>query len=112
MKILTFDAAPGKPITRFGSANVMQTWVAELSAGARMSRMDLEAGGQIGYHQAVTAQLFMILAGAGWVRGASYERVPVAAGQAVLWQQGEWHAAGTEQGMTALVVEGESIALL
>lgn len=35
---------------------------------------------------------------------------PIAAGEAALWQPGEEHAAGTESGMTAIVVESEVLA--
>jgi hypothetical protein len=49
--------------------------------------------------------------GSGWVSGADGERQPIEAGEAVLWGQGEEHESGSDTGMTALVVEAESIDL-
>jgi hypothetical protein len=66
--------------------------------------------GVIGYHQAVTPQLFLIVEGKGWVRGGSSdERMPIGMGQAAFWEKGEWHESGTDTGMTAIVMEGETL---
>jgi hypothetical protein len=43
------------------------------------------------------------------VRGEGAERVPIRAGQAAFWEPGERHEAGTEVGMTAIVVETEAL---
>lgn len=34
----------------------------------------------------------------------------MAAGEAVLWESGEEHEAGTETGMTAIVIEGDMLS--
>ena len=47
--------------------------------------------------------------GSGWVSGANGEREAIQAGEAVLWDPGEEHESGSEEGMTALVVEAESL---
>jgi quercetin dioxygenase-like cupin family protein len=57
------------------------------------------------------AQLFTVVGGSGWVSGADGEREPIRAGEAVLWQPGEEHESGSEEGMTVLVVEAESLDL-
>ena len=36
-------------------------------------------------------------------------REAIGAGEAVLWDQGEEHESGSEEGMTALVLESESL---
>ena len=35
--------------------------------------------------------------------------MPIRAGQAAFWENGEWHSAGSDTGMIAIVVEGESL---
>lgn len=72
--------------------------------------MYLRPGGLVGNHRAVSTQLFAVVDGEGWVRGAQSERVSMAAGEAVLWESGEEHEAGTETGMTAIVIEGDMLS--
>jgi quercetin dioxygenase-like cupin family protein len=57
------------------------------------------------------AQLFSVLRGSGWVSGADGERGGIAAGESVLWEPGEEHESGSEDGMTVLVVEAELLDL-
>src|ERR1700741_1876801 len=103
MRIFTFDASTARPISDFGSdfslAPIAQT------SGARIQLISVPPGGCVGRHTAVTTQLFLVTAGQGWVTGADDERISIAAGQGALWDEGEDHAAGTETGMTAVVVE-------
>lgn len=42
----------------------------------------------------------------GWVSGADGERGPIRTGQAAVWDRGEVHGAGSDQGLTAVCVEG------
>jgi hypothetical protein len=69
----------------------------------------LGPGGLVGYHPAATYQLFAVVEGDGWVRGEGAEWVPIRAGQAAVWEPGEHHEAGTDVGMTAIVVETEAL---
>jgi quercetin dioxygenase-like cupin family protein len=71
--------------------------------------MYLGPGGLVGYHPAGTYQLFTVIEGDGWVRADGSERVPIGAGQAAFWQPGEGHEAGTDAGMTAIVVETDAL---
>jgi quercetin dioxygenase-like cupin family protein len=89
------------------------------SVGARVHRLAQEAhvvvieiapGGVVARHPAVVAQLFAVVRGSGWVSGSDGERKPIAAGQAVVWDPGEEHESGSDEGMTVLVVEAESLA--
>ena len=105
MRVFNFGAEDGRCIDRHGSAFV-QTRLAR-SVGVHVGCIHLAPGGLVGYHPAATPQLFAMVAGDGWVRGEAPARVPIAAGQAVFWDVGEHHEAGTETGMNANVVEGE-----
>ncbi len=44
--------------------------------------------------------------GEGWVKGKSPDRTRIQAGEAAYWDEEEWHEAGTETGMTAIIIEG------
>lgn len=83
-----------------------------MSPDAHISVMNLGAGGEIGFHQAVIPQLFVVLNGEGWVCDESQAEIPISPGQAAFWEKGEWHGAGSRAGMTALVIESESIEIL
>jgi quercetin dioxygenase-like cupin family protein len=74
----------------------------------QVSLAELEPGGRIGGHQAAGDQLFVVLLGSGWVSTAT-ERAELAAGEAALWEPGEWHESGTEDGMRVLIVEGAEL---
>jgi quercetin dioxygenase-like cupin family protein len=88
------------------------------SVSARVRRLAPEAhavvieigpGGVVGRHPAVVAQLFVVVRGTGWVSGADGLRIQISAGEAVLWEPAEEHESGSDEGMTALVVEAEQI---
>ncbi|MCA1726005.1 MAG: cupin [Thermomicrobia bacterium] len=114
MRIYRFDAGVGRPISHFDSDFVM-TRIARIAGGRNgtddlfIGCMHVGAGGIVGYHQATVPQLFLVVAGAGWVRGDAEGRRPIAALEAAFWQRGEWHEAGSETGMTVFVVEGDGV---
>jgi hypothetical protein len=105
----TFDFGPerGRRVDRYGSDFVMSRLVQvdEIHVGC----MHFKAGGRVGYHPASTYQLFAVVAGEGWVRAGEANRVAVGAGQAAYWEPGEYHEAGTDTGMTVIVVEGNAL---
>lgn len=107
MKTIDFGPEVAQRIDRYGSdfsmSRLMHT--DQLHVGC----MRLESGGSVGYHRAASHQLFAVVEGEGWVRGASPERFPIKAGEGVLWESGEGHEAGTESGMVAIVVEGDIV---
>jgi quercetin dioxygenase-like cupin family protein len=111
LQLVHLDSLPAHSITQFNSVSLFQSRLARLSSDAHVSIMTLNTSGQIGFHQAVVPQLFVVIKGTGWVCDVSREQIPVAPGQAVWWHAGEWHGAGTAQGMTALVIESESLEL-
>ncbi len=109
MRIFRCDETTGHPISQFGSVNVMISGVVRTDGSLQIGRMQLGPGGIVGYHQAVGAQLFLVVEGEGWVRGEGPERHTIRAGQAAFWENGEGHESGTEQGMVAIVIEGEAL---
>jgi len=71
----------------------------------------LGPGGSVGFHQATTPQLFAVVEGSGWTAsGEARDREGIAAGCAVVWDEGEWHEVGTDEGLVAIVVEAAEVA--
>lgn len=67
--------------------------------------MYLEGNGVIGYHQAIVPQLLLVVNGEGYVRNDKEGYIKVQAGDAVFWEQDEWHETETVHGLTAIVIE-------
>jgi GrpB-like predicted nucleotidyltransferase (UPF0157 family) len=61
----------------------------------------------IGRHTATVQQLFAVVAGTGWVSGQDAERRDIRPGYAALWAAGEDHEARSEDGLTAICIEGD-----
>jgi quercetin dioxygenase-like cupin family protein len=85
--------------------------VRRLAPEAHVVVIEIGPGGVVARHPAVVAQLFVVVRGSGWVSGAAGGREEIRAGEAVLWDPGEDHESGSDVGMTALVVEAESLDL-
>lgn len=128
MRIYYFGADVGRSVPHYDSnfsINILLRTTGELPAGAdaaeyspgtvmtrrgvQISCMHIPAGGVVGYHQASVPQLFLVVAGEGWVRGEAPERTKITADYAAFWKSGEWHESGSDLGMTAIVIEGEEL---
>ena len=101
------DLGQGRQIDRFGSVGAFAQGVSRRVLQVVVMRV--APGGVIGRHPTGSAQLFTVVAGSGWVSGADGERSSIAAGEAVAWDAGEEHESGTDDGMTAIVVEAEEL---
>jgi quercetin dioxygenase-like cupin family protein len=110
MKIFTFDERVSREITSYGSVGLQFSRIARLAHPVSISYMQISPHGVIGYHQATTPQLFLVVQGQGWVRGDSEDRLPIERGNAAYWDAGEWHETGTDSGMSAVVIEVEDQA--
>ncbi|CAH1194223.1 hypothetical protein PAECIP111892_01478 [Paenibacillus auburnensis] len=108
MEFYRFDKERGRRITKFDSDFLMSP-IIQTAQGAHIGCMYLEADGLIGYHQAVSPQILLIIAGEGEVRGEANEYFKVEAGDAVFWQKDEWHETKTTNGLTGIVIESEDM---
>jgi quercetin dioxygenase-like cupin family protein len=70
----------------------------------------LAPDGRIARHPATVPQILAVLEGSGAASGADGIRTSITAGEAVFWTEGEEHETTSEGGMTALVIEGSSVA--
>jgi hypothetical protein len=112
MRLYRFDVEAGRAIRQFGSIGLRIAPVTRLAkGGGQVVAMWIEPGGQVGAHDAVGPQLFLVIHGAGWVEGANGARAPIHAWQAAYWEDGERHSAGSPGGMGALVIEGDALDL-
>jgi quercetin dioxygenase-like cupin family protein len=93
-------------VTALGSVSAR---VRRLAPEAHVVVIEIGPGGVVARHPAVVAQLFTVVRGSGWVSGADGLRKVISAGEAVLWEPGEEHESGSDDGMTALVVEADRI---
>ncbi|KIL34183.1 hypothetical protein SD71_21185 [Cohnella kolymensis] len=109
MKILQNDRIKAKEITAFNSRNLLMNRIIISYDEIHIGCMFIGADGIVGYHQATTEQLFLIVEGEGWVKGEDGEEIFVTAGFAALWDAGEWHESKSEKGMTAIVIEGKNL---
>ncbi len=109
MKIFRFGPEVGKSIDHYKSSGFIISRIAHLSGEVSVNCAYLSGKGRIGYHQATAPQLFLIVHGAGWVRGQSSEQTSIEAGQAAFWDEGEWHESGTEMGMIAIIIEASNL---
>ncbi|MET1002520.1 MAG: VOC family protein [Acidimicrobiia bacterium] len=104
MQIRSIDISTARHVTDFGS-DFRLSPLAAPGARVAVNVIQLPAGGCIGRHRAVVPQTFYVVAGEGWASGDDNARVAVAAGQVAEWSEGEQHAAGSDRGLTAVVLE-------
>lgn len=108
MEFYKFNKNSGKKISKFDSDFIMSR-IIQTDKLTNIGCMHLEENGVVGYHQAVTPQLLLVLNGEGAVRGETDEYFFVGAGDAVFGEKDEWHETKSESGMTAIVIESEEL---
>lgn len=105
MRIFEFGPDRGRHIEQYGSDFVISR-LAHLE-GLHVACMHLGPGRLVGYHPASSYQLFIVVQGEGWVQSEDRKQVRIRAGEAAVWEPGEHHGAGTDAGLTAIVIEGD-----
>jgi quercetin dioxygenase-like cupin family protein len=106
MRLLAFDTSVGRHVDRYGSDFVLSP-LATLGGSGTVVSLHLSPGGSVGRHPAAARQLFCVVGGEGWVAGQEGQRHILREGDAVFFERGEEHSAGTDTGFTAVVVEGD-----
>ena len=105
VQIFTFDRAE-RAICRFGSQGARATRIAAGEGVVHLTCLSIGPGGTLGAHPASVAQIFLVVAGEGWVSGPDGTSIPVTAGTGIRWEAEEVHASGSATGLTAIAVEG------
>jgi quercetin dioxygenase-like cupin family protein len=108
MKLYHFGKT-AKQITQYDSLNALVTHLARGETKFSVVVIVLEGGGVVGRHPATENQLFFVISGAGTVSGEDDRPMTIEAGQMAFWQAGESHETRSEQGLTAVVIEGQGL---
>jgi GrpB-like predicted nucleotidyltransferase (UPF0157 family)/mannose-6-phosphate isomerase-like protein (cupin superfamily) len=106
VEIFRFDEVVAIPIAEFGSRFKIGPLTTEHSR-VWVQVMYLPAGGSIGRHPTSVKQMFCVVAGSGKVSGHDGRMRQIGPGYAAVWEPGEAHDASSEDGLTAVCVEGE-----
>ena len=77
MRLYRFDRKAGRAVHQFGSVGLTITPIAHLAGGGQVAAMWIEPGGQVGAHETVGPQLFLVIQGSGWVEDASGARLAI-----------------------------------
>ncbi len=92
----------GREIDHFGSTGFRHT---RLARGETFQVSLAEVNGVIGGHEAVSPQLLVVVSGRVECRTRD-ERLELGVGEAVAWQEGEWHETRSLEESTLLLIEG------
>jgi GrpB-like predicted nucleotidyltransferase (UPF0157 family) len=106
MDVFRFDAEISRPTMAPGSRFALGP-LASADAHVDIAVVHLPAAGRIERQARSSPRLFAAMAGEGRVVGADGGRRKLAAGYAVLWAAGEEHEVHTDEGLTAVCIDGE-----
>jgi quercetin dioxygenase-like cupin family protein len=95
------EPLPSREIEHFDSQGFTHTRIARGDVHVAKAELD----GVIGGHEAASPQLLVVLTGRVEV-STHDERAELGAGEAVEWQEGEWHETRSLEPSTLLLVEG------
>src|SRR4051812_3497742 len=105
VRIYRFDHEVSIPIAQLGSRFAIGPLTGRDSR-VRVQIMHLPADGLIARHPTAVQQLFAVVSGSGWVSGDDGTRRAIRSGYAAGWDVGEEHEAGSDDGLTAVCIEG------
>jgi GrpB-like predicted nucleotidyltransferase (UPF0157 family) len=106
VRIFRFDEEVSLPVGEFGSRFRLGPLTGD-TARVRVQVMHLPPNGLVGRHRAASPQLFAVVVGRGRVSGDDGEATAIGPGYAALWEAGEEHDAASDEGLTAVCIEGE-----
>ena len=110
VRIVHLDASNATPIEAFGSVRANSVAVADGHGEAHAYVITFEPGGLIGPHVAGFGQIFIPIAGKGWIAGEDGVRIAISPGVGGFVTRGETHSKGSETGMTALMIQVTDLA--
>jgi quercetin dioxygenase-like cupin family protein len=110
MQLLDFTPGHGTAITVYDSHNAYALPLGEGRGEGHVYCVRIEPGGVIGPHEAGFGQLFLVVAGSGWVSGRDGVQRPIGTGPGAFIPRGEVHAKGSGTGLTAIMVQLTDLA--
>jgi mannose-6-phosphate isomerase-like protein (cupin superfamily) len=105
VQLFRFDEEIAIPISEHGSRFRIGPLTGD-GADVRVQVMHVPPGGRIGRHRTHGHQLFAVVAGRGRVSGHDGESRDIGSGYAALWEPGEDHDVASDDGLTAVCIEG------
>ncbi|TJY43970.1 cupin domain-containing protein [Cohnella pontilimi] len=111
MKIFQCTTDTAREIAAFGSRNLSMARILNSEESLHVGCMFIGPEGLVGRHQAACEQLFLVVQGEGVVKGGDGNEMPIQAGYAAFWEEGEWHESKSERGMTVIVFEARKLSL-
>jgi quercetin dioxygenase-like cupin family protein len=105
MNIVSFGSLHLLPVNEFASRGASAQELGHGSGEAHAFVVHLERGGVIGPHAAGFGQIWTPVEGSGWIAGADGVRHPLRSGEVAFIGRGETHSKGSDQGMTAVMVQ-------
>jgi quercetin dioxygenase-like cupin family protein len=99
---------PSMAVAQFASAGVTMSPAARVDTSLDGFAVDIATyapDSVLGRHPTHLWQLFAVVSGEAWAEGSDGERVSLTPGHAVLWEPGEEHSSGSDDGMVAVIVQ-------
>jgi quercetin dioxygenase-like cupin family protein len=114
VRIIQLGQERGTALTGEGTTGASWVEIArtEDAGSTELGVVYLGAGGRLSRREAVAPQLFLVVAGDGWVTDADGARHRVRPGEGAYLVAGEVHDVTTDTGLTALVLGAERMPLL
>ena len=110
MQLLDFTPGHEVPISAYESHGAYALPLGEGRGEGHVYCVRIEPGGAIGPHEAGFGQLFLVVAGSGWVSGSDGVPRPLGVGRGACIGRGELHAKGSDTGLTAIMVQLADLA--
>ncbi|AYV66704.1 cupin [Niallia circulans] len=107
MKLITIGK--GKSIEQYNSVSASYCKIMKTDEATNIGIITLGPKGILANHQAPVPQLFHVVEGEGWVRDIDDRKLLIKKGEAVFWEQGEWHETGSDTGLTAFVIQASNL---
>lgn len=107
MRVFRFDPDAGAP----AGEGVLLVCGTRTDGPARFDLLRYEPGAVVRERPASGDRLLLVVAGRGWASGGDGVRRVLATGEAARFEDGELHASGSDEGMTAIVVEAAALDL-
>ena len=111
MQLLDLSPGAETPISDYESHGAYALQLGEGRGEGHIYCIRIEPGGAIGPHEAAFGQLFLVVAGSGWVSGGDGVPRLLGVGRGAYIGRGEVHAKGTDTGLTAIMVQLTDLAM-
>jgi quercetin dioxygenase-like cupin family protein len=110
MQLFDFTPRHDGLISAYGSHGAYALPLGEGRGEGHIYCIRIEPGGVIGPHEAGFGQLFLVVAGSGWVSGADGVARALGVGRGAFIGRGEVHAKGSDTGLTAIMMQLTDLA--